>query len=106
MFGICCKCVGNMVKYTEKSDNAVDFEVCGAINNDSTIEDIVDELGNPSSIMAYESKYESYIIFKYESKDDNGWLEFRLSDDGKKIVKYKKLFYKQIIIETLLLNMF
>jgi len=73
--------------YTEKSDNAVDFEVCGAINNDSTIEDIVDELGNPSSIMAYESKYESYILFKYESKDDNGWLEFRLSDDGKKIVK-------------------
>lgn len=68
----------------KKIDSAIDFTVCGSITNASTLEDIIDVLGDPTSI---------YCSFHY---DDNGNYKY-----SKLTVSYiqKSSAYSQIVFE-------
>lgn len=74
---------------TEKLDDAIDFTVCGTLTNASTLEDIINKLGNPYSINCTlhfddEGKYtHSDINITYMQKSSAySQLVFELSGDG------------------------
>lgn len=74
---------------TEKLDDAIDFTVCGSLTNASTLEDIINKLGNPYSIdytlhFDEEGKYtNSDIRITYMQKSSAySQLVFELSGDG------------------------
>lgn len=74
---------------TEKLSDAIDFTVCDSLTNASTLEDIVEVLGNPYSIsctLRYdgEGKYtNSEITVTYMQKSSAySQIEFELSGDG------------------------
>lgn len=74
---------------TAKLDDAIDFTVCGSLTNASTLEDIINKLGNPYSINCTlhfddEGKYtNSDIEITYMQKSSAySQLVFDLSGDG------------------------
>ena len=78
----------SMFDPTEKLSDAIDFTVCGSLTNASALEDIINKLGNPSSIDCTlhfdDGKYtHSDINITYEQKSSAySKLEFELSGDG------------------------
>lgn len=74
---------------TKKLDDAIDFTVCGTLTNASTLEDIINKLGNPYSISCTlhfddEGNYtNSDINITYMQKSSAySQLVFELSGDG------------------------
>lgn len=74
---------------TKKLDDAIDFTVCGTLTNASTLEDIINKLGNPTSISCTlhfddEGNYtNSDINITYTQKSSAySQLVFELSGDG------------------------
>ena len=79
-----------------KPNTAIDFSVCGSLNQASTLEDIVEKLGNPSSLsysifFDLDEKYEySTIQIDYDQKSSaSNRISFELSGDGNFITKIK-----------------
>ncbi len=73
--------------------NAIGFTMCDTITEASTLEDIIQELGNPTSVSAYiyehDGEYQkTTITLSYDQFGEvyNG-LKFELSGDGNYIVK-------------------
>lgn len=77
----------------EPSNSAIDFTVCGTITQNSTLEDIIAKLGNPSKVMCnvveYSGEYQrTEITITYEQLGSPyNYLEFVLSGDGNYITE-------------------
>ena len=74
---------------TEKLSEAIDFTVCGTLNNASTLEDIIEKLGNPYSIncaLNYDDDgnytYSEIEVDYTQESSSYSSLVFTLSGDG------------------------
>lgn len=72
----------------EKIDTAIGFTVCGTITENSTLEDIIARLGNPTSVSCYVHrddagafKYSKVNIEYMQDSAPSNWLKFTLSGD-------------------------
>lgn len=74
---------------TEKLSDAIDFTICGTLTNASTLEDIIERLGNPYSInctLHYDDKgnytYSDIEVTYMQKSSAYSQLKFQLSGDG------------------------
>ena len=74
-------------KFAEQLKTAPQFTVCGDINNNSDIEDIIKSLGEPTQINYFViSDTYSKIELQYQNSNAYDNLDFVLNQDGSKIV--------------------